>query len=117
MRTLSSDVQCDMRRIFDYSQNAVNRLFFYYFRVPKASTREEVLSNVVHALRDERLRQNLSMNRLAERSGLHVSMISLVERELRNPTLDALLRISEALEIDLWQIIKEASPKAVGKKL
>src|ERR1700722_4316238 len=87
MRALSSDVQCNMRRIFDYSQNAVNRLFFYYFPVPKASTREEVLSNVVHALRDERLRQNLSMNRLAERSGLHVSMISLVERELRNPTL------------------------------
>jgi transcriptional regulator with XRE-family HTH domain len=52
------------------------------------------------------------MNALAKRSGLHVSMISLVERKLRNPTLDALLRIAEALEVDLWRLIKLATEKA-----
>ena len=80
--------------------------------MPKASTREAILSNVVHALREERVRQNLSMNKLAERSGLHVSMISLVERELRNPTLDALLRITEALGVDFWKIARAATQQA-----
>jgi ribosome-binding protein aMBF1 (putative translation factor) len=103
------------RKNFDYSQNAVNLYFFYYFRVPKLSAREAILSNVVQTLRDERIRKKLSMNALAKRSGLHVSMISLVEREMRNPTLDALLRLSEALEIDLWRAIKRATEKANSK--
>ena len=97
---------------FDYSQNAVNPVSFYDFRVPKFSTREAILSNVVCALREERIRQNLSMNALAARAGLHVSMISLVERKLRNPTLDALLRITEALEIDFWRLLKKATEQA-----
>jgi transcriptional regulator with XRE-family HTH domain len=80
--------------------------------VPKRSTREAILSNVVHALRDERIRQKLSMNALAARAGLHVSMISLVERKLRNPTLDALLRITEALNVDFWRIMKTATEEA-----
>ena len=80
--------------------------------MPKPSTREAILSHVVHALRDTRTRKKLSMNAVAARAGLHVSMISLVERELRNPTLDVLLRIAEALEVDLWKIIKAATLKS-----
>ena len=48
------------------------------------------------------------MNAVAERSGLSQSMISLVERDLRNPTLDTLLRIADVLEIDLGKIISQA---------
>ena len=80
--------------------------------MPKPSTREAILSNVVFALREERIRKNFSMNALAKGSGLHVSMISLVERQLRNPTLDALLRMAEALEVDLWRMIKRATEEA-----
>lgn len=42
-------------------------------------------------------------------------MISLVERELRNPTLDTLLRITEALEIDFVDVLQRAQQTA-GKK-
>ena len=52
------------------------------------------------------------MNRVAERAGLHVSMISLVERELRKPTLDTLLRIADALDTRLWKILEVSSKKA-----
>ena len=52
------------------------------------------------------------MNVLAQRAGLHVSMISLVERELRNPTLDVFLRMAEALNVDLWKILKSATNEA-----
>ena len=80
--------------------------------MPKHSTREAISSNVIQFLREERLRKKLSMNAVAERAGLHVSMISLVERELRKPTLDTLLRIAETLEIDLWRAIKAATVSA-----
>ncbi len=52
------------------------------------------------------------MNVVAQRSGLSHSIISLVERDLRNPTLDTLLRIAEAIEIDLGEIITQARKPA-----
>jgi len=54
----------------------------------------------------------MSMNRLAEKSGLSLSMISFVERNLRKPTLDTLLRISAALEVELWKVLKKATEEA-----
>ncbi len=45
------------------------------------------------------------MTELADRAGLSRSIISLVERELRNPTLDTLLRISQALGVSLGEVI------------
>jgi transcriptional regulator with XRE-family HTH domain len=49
------------------------------------------------------------MNRLAEKSGLSQAMVSYVERGIRNPTLDTLLRIAGALNVDLARLIKQAS--------
>lgn len=59
-------------------------------------------------LRDERQRQGLSMTVLAQRAGLSQSMISFVEREIRNPSLDTLLRMTEVLDVNLGEIIKRA---------
>lgn len=49
------------------------------------------------------------MTKLAEESGLSQQMISYVERGMRSPTLDTLLRIARVLDVDLWQILKGAS--------
>lgn len=65
--------------------------------------------NVVRRLRVERVRRGISMNRLAGASGLSQSMISLLERELRAPTLETLLRLAQSLDLDLWRLIKRAS--------
>lgn len=55
------------------------------------------------------------MERLAEKAGLSTSMISLLERDLRNPTLDTLLRIAEVLQLDLGDVIKNSIAKVEGK--
>lgn len=58
------------------------------------------------------------MDSLAERAGLSQGAISLVERDLRNPTLDTLLRIAEVLEVDLGKLIQKAlrnARKPVGR--
>jgi transcriptional regulator with XRE-family HTH domain len=76
--------------------------------VSKNSVREAITANVVRFLREEREKRGLSMNVVAQRSGLSHSIISLIERDLRNPTLDTLLRIADAIEIDLGEIITRA---------
>jgi predicted transcriptional regulator len=77
--------------------------------VPKISTREQIITLTVTALRQRRERAGMSMNRLAEKSGLSLTMISFVERGLRSPTLDTLLRIAEALDVELWQVLRQAA--------
>ena len=74
--------------------------------------REAVCRAVVQLLRTERLRQKWSMRRLAEGAGLSQAMISMVENDLRNPTLDTLLRITDALKLDLGRLIQQATTKA-----
>jgi len=53
----------------------------------------------------------MSLNRLAEKSGLSRAMVSYVERGIRNPTLDTLLRIAIALDVDLSQLLKKAAKR------
>ena len=75
----------------------------------KSATRDLISASVVTALREKRQQQGFSMERLAEKAGLSTSMISLMERGLRNPTLDTLLRIAEVLEVDLGRVIQKAA--------
>jgi transcriptional regulator with XRE-family HTH domain len=70
---------------------------------------------VIRLLRKERIRRQISMLRLAQKSGLSVAMISYLERDMRNPTLDTLLRITIALDVDLWKLIKRASLRRPDK--
>jgi len=79
--------------------------------VSKNSLREAIAANVVRLLREEREKRGLSMNAVAQRSGLSQSIVSLIERDLRNPTLDTLLRIAEAIEIDLGKILIRRAKK------
>jgi transcriptional regulator with XRE-family HTH domain len=76
--------------------------------VSKNSLREAIAANVIRLLREEREKRGLSMNVVAQRSGLSHSIVSLIERDLRNPTLDTLLRIADAIEIDLGEILIRA---------
>ena len=55
------------------------------------------------------------MTKLAEMSGLSQGMISLVEHEERNPSLDTLLRICEALKTDLSVVVSKAERAARSK--
>jgi transcriptional regulator with XRE-family HTH domain len=80
--------------------------------VSKTGYRETVSANVALILRQERERKGLSMTRVAEMSGLSQGMISLVEHEERNPSLDTLLRICGAMEIDLSAVLIRAETAA-----
>ena len=79
----------------------------YCYGVEKSKP-DVICSTVARLLREKRVAGGLSMNVIAKRARLSHSMISRVEHELRRPTLDTLLRIAEAMEIELWPLVKEA---------
>lgn len=58
----------------------------------------------------------LSQENLAERAGLHLTYISMVERGSKNPTLDVAMRISRTLRVPLPHLIEETqSRRNLGK--
>lgn len=74
-----------------------------------AKSKPDVIeSSVVHLLREKRMAKKLSMYVVAKRARMSHSMISRVEHEQCRPSLDTLLRIADAMEIDLWPLIKKA---------
>jgi transcriptional regulator with XRE-family HTH domain len=56
------------------------------------------------------------MTRVAEKAGLSRAMISFVERDLRTPSLETLLRITAALELDLGEVIQDALAASKRRK-
>jgi len=75
--------------------------------------RASVAAHVAAILRAEREKRSLSMNALAERAGLSQQMVSYVEREMRNPSLDILLRITGVLQLELSQVLQRAEKAAL----
>jgi transcriptional regulator with XRE-family HTH domain len=80
--------------------------------VVKTEQLQAVTAEVSAILRRERERQNLSMSQVAERAGLSQQMVSYMEREMRNPTLESLLRVTAALKVSLAEVISAAERKA-----
>jgi transcriptional regulator with XRE-family HTH domain len=76
--------------------------------VSKDHHRDEICAEVVQLLIQERKRQGISGNVIAEKSGLSQSLISSLETNPWNPTLDTLLRIGDVLKVDVGEIISQA---------
>jgi predicted transcriptional regulator len=93
----------------------VNLIFAYCFQVPVDKSLDNISSQVAVLLKEERKKRGLSLNVLSQKSGLSRQTVSYVEQEVQNPTLDTLLRITSALEIDLEKIIAQARKQAGDK--
>jgi len=59
-------------------------------------------------LKKHREARDLSQEALAEKADLHPTYIGLVERSLRNPSLNASKSMAKALGVPLAQLIAEA---------
>jgi len=66
---------------------------------------------IVRLLREERKRRKLSNYAVSQRSGVSESMLSLVERGLRNPTMELMLRIADGIGVNLPAVMKKAQQK------
>ena len=68
-----------------------------------------ISTEIVRLLTEERKRQGLSQNALAGKAGVNQSLVSALEKEPWNPTIGTLLRIAQALSVDLGKIVSQAS--------
>ena len=84
--------------------------------MPSDSAPGAITEEVARLIREERLRQAFSMSGVASGAGLSQQMVSYVERGMRQPTLDTLLRICGVLNIPLWTLIKQAEEQVAGIK-
>lgn len=63
------------------------------------------LKNLGSAVKAHRVKLNLSQEQLAEKADLHRTYIGMVERAERNITIYNLVRIANALEITVQELI------------
>lgn len=68
----------------------------------------EVRARFGAALRQWRVRQQLTQEQLAERSGLSYKFIGEIERGKGNPTLTTIARLSGALGVKLSDLVTDA---------
>ncbi len=66
-------------------------------------------------VRHYRNQLNLSQEKLAERSGLHRTYISDIERFRRSISLENIQKVANALKIPAYQLFIERSPHDVDK--
>lgn len=69
---------------------------------------EKIADKAIGLLEQERKRQGLSHEKLAAKTGLHRSSISLIESKKRKPTLLVCTKIAIALGIQLSEVLKMA---------
>lgn len=61
-----------------------------------------------HAVRTAREEQGLTLEELGNRAEMHFTYLSGLERAGRNPTLAVLIRLAEALGMDLSELVARA---------
>ena len=83
--------------------------------MPNVGHQEAVCAETIRLLFAERRRRGLSNYAVSQRSGVSQSMISLVERGLRNPSMELMLKMASAIEADLPNLIRKAQTTIVGK--
>ena len=61
--------------------------------------------SIAHTLRALRKKAGLTLNDLAQRSGLAVSTLSKIENDQMSPTYDTLLGLAEGLDVDMGELV------------
>lgn len=75
---------------------------------------EQITQNLVVLFFEERKRQGLSHQTLADAAGVHRSTISLIESGKRVPTILICLKIAMALDIKLETLLRKACKENIS---
>jgi transcriptional regulator with XRE-family HTH domain len=77
---------------------------------------QAICVKAISLLKRERERRKLSKYFVAQESGLSPQMIAYVENGDRNPTLETVLRMSEALQVNFENIVRRARREVTKAK-
>jgi transcriptional regulator with XRE-family HTH domain len=84
--------------------------------VPSGTHQHAISKQVIKLLKEERERRGLTKYALSARCGLAEQTISYMERGLRHPSFETILRVSDGIGIPLEDVIKKARSLASQKK-
>jgi transcriptional regulator with XRE-family HTH domain len=62
-------------------------------------------------VRRHRRKAGMSQETLAAEAACHPTYISLVERGLRNPSLETMLRLAKGLNCPAWKLVRETEAR------
>jgi transcriptional regulator with XRE-family HTH domain len=66
-------------------------------------------------LKAEREKRQISQEKLGFEAGIHRTYVSLIERGVKNPTLDVLFRLCRALDVPPGQFVKNVERRMEKK--
>jgi transcriptional regulator with XRE-family HTH domain len=67
-------------------------------------------------IRRERANLRISQGELAERSGLHRTYVSDLERGARNPSIEILAKVAQALRIPVAKLFEQAGDEPTNEQ-
>ena len=94
----------------------VKRLFAYPLCVASGVKQRAMCVQTIRLLREERERRGLSKYALAAQCGIAQQTISYMERGLRHPSFETILRIADGMGVNLEDVLKQARSAANSKK-
>jgi transcriptional regulator with XRE-family HTH domain len=68
---------------------------------------------VAARVRDLRQARGLTQEGLAERAGISISFVSMIERGERSPSYDTLLQLAQGLDLHVSELFRDGEPDAV----
>jgi transcriptional regulator with XRE-family HTH domain len=84
--------------------------------VSAPSLQERIERELAHLLKERREELGLSKVAAAQRAGLATMTVFFIEQRKRSPSINTLLRLADALDVDLWAVLREATVAAKREK-
>lgn len=80
------------------------------------ASQRAICAQTIRLLRDERERRGISKYALSAQSGLAQQTISYIERGLRQPSFETMLRIADGIGVSLEDILRHARADVKAKQ-
>lgn len=90
----------------------VNHFFAYPLLVASGSVQRAICVQAIRLLKEERERRGLTKYALAAECGIAQQTISYMERGLRHPSFETILRIADGIGVNLEDVLKQARSAA-----
>ena len=75
-----------------------------------------ICAQVIKLLHEERERRGISKYKLSAQCGLAQQTISYIERGLRHPSFETVLRIADGIGVNLEDVLKQARSAVPAKR-
>ena len=85
--------------------------------MPSGIKQRAVCAQVIKLLREEREQRSISKYTLSAQCGLAQQTISYMERGLRHPSFETVLRIADGIGVNLEDVLKQARASVKSKEV